>query len=167
MTSPRPQNTASTSLLPLSRSDHDLVRDIAVAPEQVVYCGTIAMAFASDEAGVDFYAIQQAGRFVGFFKIDVKYPRTYNFARQGDLGLRAFMIDHRVQGSGIGSGALRVLPSLLRRTYPKAQALVLTVNMRNHAALRTYLNCGFRDTGDIHDGGIAGPQHVMRLPLFD
>lgn len=152
-------------ILPLTRADHDKVRHIEVAPEQVVYSGTVDMAFSSEEAGVDFYAIQQAGRAVGFFKIDVKYPQTYDFARSGDLGLRAFMVDHRQQGRGIGSQALRILPPLLRRTYPEAQALVLTVNMRNQAAVRTYLNCGFKDTREIHEGGLAGPQYVLRLVL--
>lgn len=152
-------------ILPLTRADHDKVRHIEVAPEQVVYSGTVYMAFSSEEAGVDFYAIQQADRAVGFFKIDVKYPQTYDFARSGDLGLRAFMVDHRQQGRGIGSQALRILPQLLRRTYPEAQALVLTVNMRNHAAVRTYLNCGFKDTREIHEGGLAGPQYVLRLVL--
>lgn len=152
-------------ILPLTRGDHDKVRHIQVAPEQVVYCGTVDMAFASDEGGLDFYAIQEADRAVGFFKIDLKYPQNYVFARAGDLGLRAFMVDQRVQGRGIGSGALRALPPLLRRTYPEAQALVLTVNMRNHAAVRTYLNCGFKDTREIHEGGLAGPQFVMRLDL--
>ena len=152
-------------ILPLTRADHDKVRHIEVAPEQVVYCGTVDMAFASGEGGLDFYAIQQAERPVGFFKIDLKYPQTYEFAREGDLGLRAFMVDHRVQGRGIGSGALRAMPPLLRCAYPEARAVVLTVNMRNHAAVRTYLNCGFHDTRDIHEGGLAGPQYVMRLPL--
>lgn len=151
--------------LPLARSDHDLVRHIEVAPEQVVYCGTVNMAFASEEAEVDFYAIRKAGRCLGFFKIDLKYPRTYGFARPGDLGLRALMVDHPHQGRGIGRGALRLLPDMLKARYPGALALVLTVDIRNQVAVRTYLSCGFQDTGEIFAGGLAGAQYVMRLPL--
>ncbi len=151
--------------LPLSAGNHALVRHIEVAPEQVVYCGTVDMAFRSEEEELDFYAIRNGAGCVGFFKIDLKYPRTQGFARPGDLGLRAFMVDHRHQGGGIGSGALMALPGYLARRYPQAEALVLTVNIRNQVAVRAYLKCGFRDTGEIHEGGLAGPQHVMRIPL--
>ncbi|WP_317386826.1 GNAT family N-acetyltransferase [Tritonibacter scottomollicae] len=149
----------------LEKSDHDLVRHIEVAPEQIVYCGTIDMAFASQEDRIDLYAIRAAGAAVGFFKIDLKYPQTYGFAHYGDLGLRAFMIDYHHQGRGIGRATLAALPNALRHLYPGARALVLTVNIRNQIAVRSYLQAGFVDTGDIHDGGLAGPQHVMRLPL--
>ncbi len=150
------------SFVRLERSDFALVRHIEVAPEQIIYCGTVDMAFASDEAGIDLYAVRAAGTCVGFFKIDLKYPKTQDFARDGDLGLRAFMIDRWRQGSGLGSATLRALPEFLRKTYPDAQAIVLTVNIRNQVAVRRYLSTGFTATGDVHDGGHAGLQYVMR-----
>ena len=156
---------SNINFLQLGRSDHDLVRHIEVAPEQIVYCGTVDMAFAATEDDLDLYAILAADKAVGFFKIDLKFPRTYSFARAGDLGLRAFMIDHRQQGRGLGRATLQALPAALRKLYPAAQALVLTVNLRNPIAVRSYLGAGFVDTGELYEGGLAGPQHVMRLPL--
>ena len=38
-------------------------------------------------------------------------------------------------------------------------------NLRNTAAIRAYIKAGIEDTGDIYSGGIAGPQHIMRLQL--
>lgn len=156
-------------LRPLRFSDYEQVRHITVAPEQVIYSGTVKMAFASEEPGVDFHGIfeatPQAETAVGFFKIDHKYPEAYGFAQKGDLGLRAFMIDAPRQGRGLGHRAVARLGPYLSQLYPGAQALVLTVNMRNTAAIRAYRRAGMQDTGEIYTGGIAGPQHVMRLPL--
>ncbi|WP_368484156.1 GNAT family N-acetyltransferase [Phaeobacter sp. HF9A] len=157
--------TQNITFLRLTRADHDLVRHIAVAPEQIVYCGTVDMAFASDEAGIDLYAIRQGATCVGFFKIDLKYPQTHAFARAGDLGVRALMIDHQHQGKGLGTAALRALPAALAGCYRDAKAVVLTVNLRNQIAVRSYLNAGFHDTGELFEGGLAGPQHVMRCNL--
>ena len=164
-------NSSMTSLrfYLLVRDDYARMRHITVAPEQVIYSGTVKMGFESDEVGVDLHGIfeDHAGteQAVGFFKIDHKYPRTYDFARPGDLGLRAFMIDHACQGRGIGSRSMAQIGGYLRSLYPEAQALVLTVNLRNAAAIRAYAKAGLEDTGDIYSGGIAGPQHIMRLPL--
>ncbi|CUH79130.1 putative acetyltransferase [Tritonibacter multivorans] len=154
---------------PLVQDDYALMRHITVAPEQVIYSGTVKMAFDSEERGVDLHGVFEdrtgTEQPVGFFKIDHKYPQTYNFARTGDLGLRAFMIDQPCQGRGLGSAAVARLGPYLRRLYPAAEAMVLTVNLRNTAAIRAYLKAGMQDTGDLYTGGIAGPQHVMRLTL--
>lgn len=77
---------SNINFLRLGRSDHDLVRHIEVAPEQIVYCGTVDMAFAAVEEDLDLYAILAADKAVGFFKIDLKFPRTYSFARAGIWG---------------------------------------------------------------------------------
>ena len=58
-----------------------------------------------------------------------------------------------------------MLGSYLGLHYPEANSVVLTVNMSNPAATRVYRNAGFADTGEIHEGGIAGPQLVMRMIL--
>ena len=39
--------------------------------------------------------------------------------------------------------------------------LVLMVNCRNRAAVAAYKKAGFIDTGELHAGGRAGPQHLM------
>lgn len=153
------------SLRPLERHHYHLVRHISVAPEQVVYSGTVQMAFESDEPGIDFHAVFDGAAAVGFFKIDLKYGDTQEFANAGDLGLRAFMIDEPHQGRGYGAAAATALGPYLRDLYPEAAAVVLTANLRNPPAVRTYLRAGFVDTGEIYAKGIAGPQHVMRKSL--
>ena len=43
--------------------------------------------------------------------------------------------------------------------------IVLSVNVRNPVAIRTYARAGFADTGELYLGGTAGPQHVFELWL--
>ena len=57
------------------------------------------------------------------------------------------------------------MATYLPAQYPDAKSVVLTVNMANPAATRVYRNAGFVDTGEIHEGGVAGPQLVMRMIL--
>jgi RimJ/RimL family protein N-acetyltransferase len=53
----------------------------------------------------------------------------------------------------------------VRRDFPRARTLVLTVNVRNPAARAVYVRGGFVDAGELYLGGSAGPQHVLRLHL--
>ena len=53
----------------------------------------------------------------------------------------------------------------MRQRHPGIERLVLTVNLRNAAAISTYLKAGFQDTGALYHGGDSGPQHVFALPL--
>ena len=57
------------------------------------------------------------------------------------------------------------LPDVVRRDFPDARSLVLTVNVRNPAARAVYLGGGFVDGGEQYLGGSAGPQHVLRLDV--
>ena len=153
------------TLCPIGPDDYDRVAHLRVAPDQLKYSGSVAEAFAAGEPEVDFHAICLETRPVGFFKIDRAYAVAHPFARAGEPGLRAFLIDLDHQGQGLATRGLRALPAYLPRHYPDAESLVLTVNMSNTAASRCYLKAGFVDTGEIHTGGLAGPQHVMRLTL--
>jgi len=155
----------SVTLAPLTRTDFARVAHIRVHPDQIRFSGTVAEAFETDEDGVDFHAILQGRDAVGFFKIDRHYPETYPFARPGELGLRAFIVDAARQGEGLGTAAIRALPAYLRDLYPSAPAVVLSVNYSNPPAIRAYLSGGFADTGEMWPHGSAGPQHIMRLPL--
>lgn len=166
MSAPGPHGfRQDVSLCAIARDQFELVRHVSVAPEQVVYCGTVSMAFRSREPGIDFHAVRCDKRICGFFKIDHKVPQTQDYARPFDLGLRAFMIDQNHQSWGIGSAAIAALPRYLHCHYPAARGLVLTVDMRNMQALRCYLRAGCQQTGALHQGTLLGAQHVLRLPL--
>ncbi|UWQ52730.1 GNAT family N-acetyltransferase [Leisingera caerulea] len=153
------------SLRPVARSEFDLVSRIQVEPDQVRYSGTVAQAFEENEEGVDFHAILDSSRAVGFFKIDRLYHETYEFAQADELGLRAFMIHSDDQGKGYATAAVAALKAYLPACYPDRRAVVLTVNMQNPGAVRCYLKGGFADTGGINPHGLAGPQHILRMGL--
>ncbi|MFV1528815.1 MULTISPECIES: hypothetical protein [unclassified Phaeobacter] len=53
-----------------ARSELDLVAHTSVEPDQVRFSGTVAQAFEEGEDGVDFYAILDGPRALGFLKID-------------------------------------------------------------------------------------------------
>ncbi|MGB3312930.1 MAG: GNAT family N-acetyltransferase [Albidovulum sp.] len=155
----------SVTLTPIGRDDFDRVAGIHVTPEQERFSGTVAEAFASGETGIDFHAILQDGRAVGFFKIDRNYAQRHDSPEQDELSLRAFMIDRDMQGRGIATAAVVALSPYLARHYPGKESAVLTVNVANPAAIRCYLKGGFHDTGAVYPHGDAGPQHILRLIL--
>lgn len=153
------------ALRPVARSEFDLVSRIQVEPDQIRFSGTVAQAFEENEEGVDFHAILDDARAVGFFKIDRLYHETYEFAQADELGLRAFMIGREDQGKGLATAAVAALKDYLPGHYPDRRAVVLTVNLQNPGAVRCYLKGGFADTGGIYPHGLAGPQHILRMDL--
>ena len=82
-----------------------------------------------------------------------------------DVLLRAFLVDAAAQGRGIATRALAHLPDFVAERLPGARRIVLSVNLRNPVAIRTYARAGFADTGELYHGGAAGPQHVFELWL--
>ena len=134
-------------------------------PGQERFSGRADEAFDGAEPAVDLHAIVEGGRIVGFFKIDRRHPDAPPFAREGEIGLRGFLVDRAQQGRGIATAAVRALGGYLAARYPGAPSVVLTVNCADPAAVTCYRRGGFADTGEIHLGGRAGPQHIMRMPL--
>lgn len=149
----------------ISKQDLDLVRHIQVSADQAIYGGTIQQAFDETEEAVDFHAAFDDTRAVGFFKIDRGFALNNDFAHEGELGLRAFKIDSAQQGKGYGVATAKALQTYLPDLYPAAPSIVLTVNLANPAAYACYRKAGFVDTGDLFNGGLAGPQHIMRMSL--
>lgn len=153
------------ALAPLRRDEFARVRHIAVAPDQLPFCGTIASHFDADEPFCDLHAVLDDGHPVGFFKIDRNYAARMALAPPGHLGLRGVMIDRCRQGRGTGRAAMVLLGAYLRARYPGAPGCALTVNVINPAARAIYLAGGFRDEGQVYLGGRLGPQHVLMLDL--
>jgi RimJ/RimL family protein N-acetyltransferase len=100
----------------------------------------------------------------GFFVLDAAGVPGGGRVRDA-VGLRAFFVDARFQGRGVGGAALRALPAFAREHFPKARCVVLTVNTSNPIARHTYLRAGFRDTGEMFFGGVLGPQQVLVLDI--
>lgn len=157
--------TAQLTLYRLSPADFTLMDDLAVAPGQQRFVGTVEDLKASGTESFHYHLIKFKDEPVGFFNLDLTYANQYDFANQDELGLRAFFIDARHQGHGYGKAAACLLKPYLQHNYPHYRSLVLTVNCKNPAAYRVYQHSGFIDTGELYHGGAAGPQHIMRLPL--
>jgi len=83
----------------------------------------------------------------------------------GELLIRAFLVDARLQGRRVASRALAQLPAFVRSLDPAVTRLVLTVNVENDVALHTYARAGFRDTGSRYQRPGGGPQLVLELPI--
>ncbi|MEP4545153.1 MAG: GNAT family N-acetyltransferase [Saccharospirillum sp.] len=153
------------SLERLPRDGYERATALSVAPEQLAYTGTVADALAGSDEARHPHGIWFDQSLVGFFIVDTRFDREFEFCDQGSLGIRTFLIDSRRQGQGLGKAAVIALTPYLARAYPGSAAVWLTVNCRNLAAYRCYQQGGFTDTGDLYLGGAAGPQHVMRQSL--
>ena len=158
-----------THAVTLAAVEDDALRErvLALAPrrDQEGYSGVPRHTLADAERrGALPVAIMADGEPVGFFVLDpAGVPGGQGI--RASVGLRAFFVDARFQGRGIGGAALAALPEFTHARFPSARAVVLTVNVGNHIARRTYLRAGFRDTGSVHLGGPLGAQQVLVLDV--
>lgn len=99
---------------------------------------------------------------IGFYRLDFA-PNAVVGRSLGmpSVGLRAFVIDQDWQGRGLGAKAMAACCEDVRTRHPERAALVLTVNTVNAPAITAYRRAGFVDTGELFQGGSAGPQHIM------
>lgn len=155
---------ADVVLVPVDPVLRDAVLATAPHPEQEVFSGrardTLPLAEADPRRHP--YAVLERGVPVGFFVLD-ESPSAAD--PSADLLLRGFYVDAAAQGRGVAKAATAGLAAVVQRDFPAARSVVLTVNVRNPVARAVYLSAGFVDTGRLHLGGSAGPQHVLRLEL--
>ncbi|WP_164661070.1 GNAT family N-acetyltransferase [Tropicibacter sp. Alg240-R139] len=156
---------SALSLSPITESNCGQFLSVSVTSDQINFSGTVAEAYGSAEEGIDFHGIWLGDQPVGFYKIDRLYHSRYPFAGEGDLGLRAFMIDANQQGQGMATRAVEMLKIYIPQHYPDTKSVVLSVNMANPTAIRCYLKGGFEDTGETWPNGEAGPQHIIRMDV--
>ncbi|RAO76466.1 GNAT family N-acetyltransferase [Dyella jiangningensis] len=155
---------------PIDASLRSALLELAVHEAQYDFVGPIAVSLVDAEAceGSEPMAILRDGAPIGFYRLEYR-PRSIadmDFER-ATVGLRSFFIDARWQGQGLGARALAAALADLAQRHPQMRDVVLTVNLRNTAALALYRRAGFRETGGLYHGGRSGPQHVMlcALPL--
>lgn len=112
------------------------------------------------------FAIVYDARAVGFGVLD-RGPLLAELTTRPrrSVLLRAFYIDGREQGHGLGLAAVLGLPSLVSRVAPDVRTMLLTVNVANPVAARTYVAGGFSDTGRTYFAGRHGPQYILALDL--
>lgn len=138
---------------------------LRIAPGQQDFVEDGARMIRDQTPGLSFHEVRRGGAAVGMFKLDPLYFQRHDFAAPDQIGMRGVLIDADHQGQGLGALMLAALPAHVRAEYPRAQQVVLTVNLRNTRALAAYLAAGFRDEGDLYLGGTHGPQHILRLDL--
>ncbi len=154
------------SLQPMSSQHLNQVSELHVAEEQLKFVGTMEEILVNVDNKVHPHVmVNESDKVVGFFLVDTTYGEQYDFAVCGALGLRAFFVDTRYQGSGYGKQAVAALHSYLQKCYERFEFIYLTVNCKNPGAYRCYELNGFKDNGELYHGGPAGPQHIMKMSL--
>lgn len=159
--------TGTITLSPLTPELRDAALRITVAPEQVRFGGTPAASIpvADRESARASVVILRDGTPAGYFQLDT---RSVPGAPAGPhiLGLRALVVDLRLQGQGVGRAAMLALPDYVRAHFPGRTVVMLTVNADNPPAIALYAATGWVDAGvGLYEGGHAGPQHVLRLDV--
>jgi len=116
------------------------------------------------------FSVNFSDKVIGFFTLNFYCPLCVQadpvfFGGKNDCRLESFMIDEKYQGQGFGKRAIKEIIHLLSKKYPHIKGLKLSVNFLNDGAKLFYLNCGFKDSGDLFNGGPSGPQHIYKLDL--
>ncbi|MCA0043040.1 GNAT family N-acetyltransferase [Celeribacter litoreus] len=153
------------TLTPLPRDALPRVAGFSLPEDQAGFADLPTVTMATGAAR-DGHMILFGQTPVGFFAIDRDYAQTHEFAQEGSIGLRQFLIDHPHQGRGHAGSACLALSPYLRHHYPQAIDCYLTVNCRNPNARAAYLKGGFEDTGALYLDGGFGPQHILQLDLI-
>ncbi|NZA25282.1 GNAT family N-acetyltransferase [Luteimonas sp. SJ-92] len=148
----------------LAPAQADAARGLRLAAGQQRYVGDMALNVgrALVEPRCDAMAIVLGDALVGFYRLD--YALTVAARRwpgRAVVSLRSLALDRRVQGRGLGTRAVAACCADLERRRPARRLLLLNVHVDNRAAVRAYLGAGFTDTGELHQGGSAGPQHLL------
>jgi GNAT superfamily N-acetyltransferase len=137
---------------------------LQVTPEQAAYVGdpVFNLGNALQDPLSEAMAILADDTVVGFYRLDFSaHAITGHPYAAGSVGLRAFLIDRRRQGGGLGAQAAMAMCADVAVRHPQCRVLLLAVHGRNRAAIATYRKAGFVDTGHWLAGGRAGPQQLM------
>ena len=163
-----PSPSPAPEVRPAGVADAAAARCLQLLPAQRRHAGDIAFNVDDALASPDSEAmvVLLASTVVGFYRIDL-LPTVV--ARQvldrRTLSLRAFAIDLRWQGHGLGLAALRACCDDLARRHPARLLLALNVDCANHVARHVYARAGFIDAGEHLPGGSAGPQRLLLRAL--
>lgn len=153
---------------PVTSALADAVRALQVKPGQDAYVGDPAFNLANTQLDPlsEAMAVLADDVLVGFYRLDFA-PNTIIGRPYGVpvVGLRAFVIDARRQGRGLGARAAVAMCEDVRRRHPQRRLLLLAVHCRNHAGIAAYRRAGFVGTGELLAGGRAGPQQLMLRDL--
>ena len=162
------QPPVTVRVMPAGAAPCAALLDLRVRSSQRPWMGSIAdtLADLARCPDSDSMAILIGNTAVGHCRIDphARSIAGHDFALP-TLGLRAFFIDARWQGQGVGTRALCALLTDVAERYPAARQLALSVDTDNQVALRLYLRAGFADSGELYHGGRHRMQQLLLRPL--
>lgn len=101
---------------------------------------------------------------VGFFVMEQSERLKHYTDNESAYLLASLSITKSHQGKGYAKQAMELLPEWVGKEFPACNEIVLSVNLKNHAAFRLYERTGFEDTGRRMNGPV-GEQRVMSLKI--
>ncbi len=149
---------------PLPWTQVDRVSHLILTEPQYPLVGQITHMTAEKDRLTDFHCALRGTTYVGYFKVDRDFSRIVDRLPQGTMGFRGLLIGGQYQGLGYGSMLLTALPDYLRSTYPKRDAVWLSIAKHNARGIAVYEKAGWVADGPDRDGRF-GPEQVMRLKL--
>jgi diamine N-acetyltransferase len=142
----------------LSPLEKTAVSGLAVTPQQIEFAGTVERAIESCKADqsdqVAGLAILRDRVVVGFLVLK-RGTSAPSWADPAAATVSALRVDLSHQGQGIGSAALKVLPSWVAENWRESPSLALSVDEENHSARNAYARAGFVDHGTREQGRIG------------
>ena len=161
------RHTGEITLAVVGPDLRDAVLGLAPRADQERFCGRTRETLPEAQAapGARPVVILEDAAPVGFFALHRGPAAGVLTPSDGDVLLRGFFVDATAQGRGVAGRALERLPMFMREHMPGARRVVLTVNVRNPGAIRTYQRAGFTDTGKVYQGGRHGAQHIFALTI--
>ena len=155
--------STSVRLRELTSANRDVVLALSVLPEQLPFVGTVAGALTEaahyPQANPWYRAIYVGAEPVGFVMISWNcVPRPPEII--GPWFLWKLLIDHRHQGQGYGSEAVRVVAELI--SHAGATELLTSCFLDLHGSPGPfYARLGFVATGDLDVDG----ETILRLQV--
>lgn len=149
----------------LSPSEQGTVLGLSVTEQQIEFAGTVERSVqtcqedpVNEVAGL---ALVLEGRIVGFLVL-MRGARAPAWAGPKSATVSAMRIDLSQQGKGLGSAALRALPSWVAENWPESSELILAVDEENQAARSAYAKAGFVDLGKREEGRIGWVRYMSK-----
>ncbi len=131
---------------------------IEVHPEQLPFCGDMYCALntllVNPSPGVKGFALLADDIPVAFLLLK-RPPCLPHWADRRSATLHALQVDRRQQGLGFGKACLQALPAAAKQAWPEIQALELSVDTDNVAAMGLYLGLGWVDGGQAYKGRVG------------